>query len=173
MPFIVEFSGKRPKIASTAFVADNAVIVGDVEIGEEVSIWFGAVIRADFASIRIGDKCNIQDNVVIHADSRDAGLVVENDVTVGHGAIVHGARIGRGCLIGMGAILLSGSIIGPNSLVAAGSVVRENDNVPGDSLIAGNPAVVKKALKGNAARWAATAAQDYADLSQCYIKGSV
>jgi carbonic anhydrase/acetyltransferase-like protein (isoleucine patch superfamily) len=170
MPLIVEFAGKLPRIAPTAFIAENAVIVGDVEIADDASVWFGAVLRADFAPIRIGSKCNIQDNVVAHADSRDAGLIVEDNVTVGHSAVIHGARIGAGCLIGMGAILLSGSVIGPNSLVAAGSVVRENDRIPGGSLIAGNPAVVKKSLEGNAARWAATAADDYAALTRRYLQ---
>jgi carbonic anhydrase/acetyltransferase-like protein (isoleucine patch superfamily) len=168
MPIILEFSGKRPTIGSNAFIAESAVLVGDVEIGEGTSIWFGAVLRADFAPIRIGRKCNVQDNVVVHADSRDAGLVVDDEVTIGHSAIVHGARIGRGCLIGMGAILLSGSVIGPNSLVAAGSVVRENEHIPGNCLAAGNPATIKKDLEGNAARWAATAADDYAALAARY-----
>jgi carbonic anhydrase/acetyltransferase-like protein (isoleucine patch superfamily) len=168
MPTIVEFAGKTPRIAATAFIAQNAVIVGDVEIGEQTSIWFGAVLRADFAPIRIGRMCNLQDNVVVHADSRDAGLVVEDNVTVGHSAIVHGVRIQRGCLIGMGAILLSGCVIGANTLVAAGSVVRENDHIPPDSLAAGNPAVVKRTLNGNAARWASAASSEYAALARRY-----
>jgi len=168
MPLIVEFAGKRPVIAPTAFIAENAVIVGDVEIADDASVWFGAVLRADFAPIRIGRRSNIQDNVVAHADSRDAGLTVEDNVTVGHGAIIHGVRIGRGCLIGMGAILLSGSVIGSNTLIGAGSVVREGDSIPSNVLAAGNPAVVRKLLEGNAARWAATAAEDYVKLTLGY-----
>lgn len=173
MPMIIKFADKTPRVAPTAFIADNAVLVGDVEIGDETSIWFGAVLRADFAPIKIGRKCNIQDNVVVHADSRDAGLVIDDEVTVGHSAILHGAHIGRGCLIGMGVILLSGSVIGAGSMIAAGSVVRENDRIPAYSLAAGNPAMVKKAIEGNAARWTETAAQDYADLARRYRSPTV
>jgi carbonic anhydrase/acetyltransferase-like protein (isoleucine patch superfamily) len=173
MPLIVAFRGVSPRIAASAFVAENATIVGDVEIGENASVWFGAVIRADFAHIRIGANCNIQDNVVAHAESRQTGLVLEDDVTVGHCAILHGSRIGKGCLIGMGAILLSNSVIGPNSLIAAGSVVRENGVIPGNSVAAGNPAVVKKELEGNAARWVASGADSYARLARYFRGGDV
>ena len=164
MPLIVAFRGISPRIAASAFIAENATIVGDVEIGENASVWFGAVVRADFAHIRIGANCNLQDNVVAHAESRETGLVLEDDVTVGHGAILHGSRVGKGCLIGMGAILLSRSVIGANSLIAAGSVVREDAFIPGNSVAAGNPAVVKKELEGSAARWAASGADSYVRL---------
>jgi len=107
---------------------------------------------------------------VAHGESRQTGLVLDDDVTVGHGAILHGSKIGRGCLIGMGAILLSNSVIGPNSLIAAGSVVRENDFIPENSVAAGNPAVVKKALEGNAARWVASGADSYVRLAR-YFRG--
>jgi carbonic anhydrase/acetyltransferase-like protein (isoleucine patch superfamily) len=171
LPIIVEFEGRSPRIAASAFIAPNATIVGDVEIADDVSIWFGAVLRGDFAPIRIGRNCNIQDNVVAHGENRETGLVLEEDVTVGHSAIIHGARIEKKCLIGMGAVLLSGSIIGAGSLVAAGSVVREHCKIPPNCLAAGNPAEVKRALQGNAARWAANAADDYAKLANRY-KGS-
>jgi carbonic anhydrase/acetyltransferase-like protein (isoleucine patch superfamily) len=168
VPIIVEFEGRLPRIAASAFIAPNATIVGDVDIADNASIWFGAVLRGDFAPIRIGRNCNIQDNVVAHGESPEAGLVLEEDVTVGHSAILHGARIEKGCLIGMGAVLLSGSIIGAGSLVAAGSVVREYCKIPPNCLAAGNPAEVKKALQGNAARWAANAADEYAKLARRY-----
>jgi len=105
---------------------------------------------------------------VAHGESPANGLVLEEDVTVGHGAILHGARIEKGCLIGMGAILLSGSVIGAGSLVAAGSVVREYCQIPSNCLAAGNPAEVKKTLQGNAARWTANAADEYSRLAQRY-----
>lgn len=171
MPIILEFEGRLPRIAATAFIAPNATIVGDVEIADNVSIWFGAVLRGDFAPICIGRNCNIQDNVVAHGESRETGLVLEENVTVGHSAILHGERIEKGCLIGMGAILLSGSVIGAGSLVAAGSVVREYCKIPSNCLAAGNPAKVKNALQGNAARWAANAADEYARLAQRYQGG--
>lgn len=168
MPVIVAFQGRSPRIAASAFIAENATIVGDVEIGENASIWFGAVLRADFAPIRIGANCNIQDNVVAHAESRETGLVLEDDVTVGHSAVLHGTRVGKGALIGMGAILLSGSVIGQGCLVAAGSVVRENCTIPAGYLAAGNPAEPKKPLEGSALRWAAHAASDYVALARKY-----
>ena len=168
MAIIVPFEGRSPRIAPSAFLAENATLVGDVEIGENTSIWFGAVLRADFGPIRIGANCNIQDNVVAHPEDHETGLVLEDDITVGHSAILHGSRVGKGCLIGMGAILLSGSVIGPGSLVAAGSVVRENSSIPPGYLVAGNPAEAKKPLEGRGARWVAHAASDYAALARKY-----
>jgi carbonic anhydrase/acetyltransferase-like protein (isoleucine patch superfamily) len=165
---IVSFGGKIPRIASTAFIAENAVLVGDVEIGEDSSIWFGTVVRGDFAPIRIGKRCNIQDNVVAHADSQETGLVLEDEATVGHSAVLHGVRIGTGSLIGMGAILLSGSIVGAHSMVAAGSVLREGCRIPDDCLAAGNPAVVKGPLRGKAAAWTKTGADEYVNLASRY-----
>jgi carbonic anhydrase/acetyltransferase-like protein (isoleucine patch superfamily) len=168
MANVIEFDGVRPRIAASAYIAPTATLVGNVTIDENASIWFGAVLRGDFAAIRIGRNCNIQDNVVVHGESADSGLTLEEDVTVGHSAIIHGILIGKGCLIGMGAILLSGSIVGPGSLIAAGSVVRENCRIPGNCVAAGNPAVVRKSLEGNAARWAAHAADIYARLARRY-----
>jgi carbonic anhydrase/acetyltransferase-like protein (isoleucine patch superfamily) len=168
LPIIFELEGRSPRIAASAFIAPNAVLVGDVEIGENASVWFGAVLRADFAPIRIGQSCSIQDNVVVHADTPGEGLVMEERVTVGHSAILHGARIGRECLIGMGAILLSGSRIGAGSFIAAGSVVREGSVIPPNTLAAGNPAVSKKILDGRAAEWVAVGADAYLELVQKY-----
>ncbi len=166
---ILSFDGKTPRIADGAFIAENATIVGDVEIGEETSVWFGAVLRGDFAPIRIGKRCNIQDNVVVHADIPETGLVLEDEVTVGHAAVLHGSRIGKGCLIGMGAILLSGSIVGRRSMLAAGSVLREGCRVPDESLAAGNPAVVKGPLRGKAAGWVDSGASEYLAMARRYL----
>jgi gamma-carbonic anhydrase len=168
---ILSFAGKTPRIATTAFIAQNAVVVGDVEVGEDSSIWFGAVVRGDFAAIRIGRRCNIQDNVVVHADGQEKGLVLEDDVSVGHSAVLHGERIGSGSLIGMGAILLSGSVVGAHCMLAAGSVLREGACIPEGSFAAGNPAVVKGALKGKAAAWANTGAGEYVKLASQYRSG--
>jgi len=168
MPVIVEFEGRSPRIAASAFIAPNAVLVGDVEIGENASVWFGAVLRGDFAPIRVGAGCSIQDNVVAHGDNPGEGLLLEERVTVGHSAILHGSFIGRECLIGMGAIVLSGSRIGARSLIAAGSVVREGSTIPANTLVAGNPAVSKKTLDGRAADWVASAADEYLGLVQKY-----
>ena len=128
-----------PDIAQTVFVACNAEIIGDVCVGENSGIWFGAVLRADVGPIRIGKNTNIQDGVVIHEDS-DFPCIIGNDVTVGHRAVLHGCNIGDGCLIGMGAIILDGAKIGENCIVGAGSLVLQGKEFPSNSLIIGSPA---------------------------------
>jgi len=168
---LIEFEGKRPRVASTAFVAHTAVLLGDVEVAENASIWFGAVLRGDFGPIRIGPGCNVQDNVVIHAETGQ-GTVLQERVTVGHGAILHDCWIGKDSLIGMGAILLDRSRVGTGSLVGAGSVVKERFEVPDGTLAVGNPAINKKKLEGNSAEWVARGADDYLRLIKRYADSS-
>jgi len=164
---LIAFEGTAPAVGERVFIAPTAVLVGDVVVGEGSSIWFGAVLRGDLGPIRIGPDCNIQDNVVIHAET-GRGTVLEERVSVGHGAILHDCRIGRSSLIGMGAVVLDGARIGPESIVGAGSVVREGFEVPARSLAAGTPASVRKPLEGAAADWIARGAQDYLDLVARY-----
>ena len=171
MAVLIEFEGKRPRVASTAFVAHTAVLLGDVEVAENASIWFGAVLRGDFGPIRIGPGCNVQDNVVIHAETGQ-GTMLQERVTVGHGAILHDCWIGKDSLIGMGAILLDRSRIGTGSLVGAGSVVKERFEVPDGTLAVGNPAINKKKLEGNSAAWVARGADDYLRLIKRYADSS-
>jgi carbonic anhydrase/acetyltransferase-like protein (isoleucine patch superfamily) len=171
MAVLIEFEGKRPRVASTAFVAHTAVLLGDVEVAENASIWFGAVLRGDFGPIRIGPGCNVQDNVVIHAETGQ-GTMLQERVTVGHGAILHDCWIGKDSLIGMGAILLDRSRIGTGSLVGAGSVVKERFEVPDGTLAVGNPAINKKKLEGNSADWVARGADDYLRLIKRYADSS-
>ena len=128
-----------------AAVADNARITGEVHLGRDVTIWFGVVIRGDDAPITIGERTNIQDLTMVHADP-GVPNVIGAGVTVGHGCMLHGARVGDGALIGMNAVLLAGSEVGAESLVAAGSVVKENFHVPPRSLVAGVPARVIRPL---------------------------
>lgn len=139
---IREFGGKRPKIDKTAFLAETAVVIGDVEIGEESSIWPGAVLRGDQGSIRIGKNTNVQDNSVVHGRK----TIVGDNVTVGHGAIIHSSKVGSNCLIGMGSILLNDSVIGDNTIIGAGALVKEKDVIPEDSLAVGLPAKVVRKL---------------------------
>ena len=166
---LIEFEGRTPKVAATAFVAPTAVLLGDVEVGEGASIWFGAVLRGDLGPIRIGADTNIQDNAVLHAETAN-GTVLEDRVTIGHGAILHDCWIGRGSLIGMGAVVLDGARVGPEAIVGAGSVVREGFEVPARMLAVGTPAANKKRLEGNAAEWIERGAQDYIDLLKRYTK---
>lgn len=170
MAIIIPINGRRPVIAKSAFVAENAVLIGDVEVGEDASIWFGATLRGDFGPIRIGAKSNIQDHVIVHSEG-DYSTLVDESVTVGHGAILHGCTIGTGALIGMGAILLSGARIGSGSMIAAGSVVLERFEVPSGVLAAGNPATIKKQLEGRASQWLDGAAESYVDLKGRYLSG--
>jgi len=167
---IVEYGGKRPKIHPSAFVAPTAVLIGDVEVGEKSSIWFGAVLRGDNGPIRIGARTSIQDNCVVHVTVR---TIVGDDVTVGHCAVMEDCDIKNHALIGSNATLLNGCIIGEGSLVAAGSVVGERVEIPARVLAAGAPAKVKKELDGSAASWVAIAADEYVHLSRSYLAQSI
>jgi carbonic anhydrase/acetyltransferase-like protein (isoleucine patch superfamily) len=140
------YQGKTPKIAPSAFIADGAVIIGDVEIGEHASVWYNCVLRADVGYIRVGARSNIQDGSCLHMTSDLSHAVIGEDVTVGHNAIVHGATVEDGALIGMGAILLDNAVIGRQSLVAAGSVVTPRSVVPPFSLVRGQPGKVAREL---------------------------
>ena len=131
--------GDRKPLSKALFVAPGAAVIGSVELGEDSSVWYGAVLRGDTEPIRIGARSNIQDGTVVHTDDGFPTTVGE-DVTVGHNVILHGCTIGPGCTIGMGAILLNGSRVGANSLVAAGALLPEGRDYPADSLILGVPA---------------------------------
>jgi len=141
-----DFNGKKPRLGAGVFAAENATIIGDVEVGNDCSIWYGAVLRGDMHFIRIGSRTNIQDNCVLHVTHNNWPTVVAEEVTVGHGAIVHGCTVKRGALIGMGARVLDGAIVGECALVAAGAVVSEGMRVPPRTLVAGVPAKVKRTL---------------------------
>ena len=137
-----------PEVADSAWVAPGAYVVGDVRLGEEVSVWYGAVLRGDTEPIRIGARTNIQDGCVLHADPGYPAKIGE-DCVVGHKAIVHGCEIGDRCLVGMGAIILNGAKIGKGSIVAAGALVPEGKEYPPHSLIVGVPAKRAKDVSEN------------------------
>ena len=140
---IIEYEGKTPNIHSSAFIAPGAMIIGDVKIGEESSIWFNCVLRGDLEPIHIGCRTNIQDGTVVHMD-KDIPCLIGDDVTIGHGAILHSCTIGNEALIGMGAILLTGCKIGERAIVAAGALVREGQEIPPGTIAMGVPAVVRR-----------------------------
>lgn len=137
---IKSLRGITPKIHESCFIAENAVVIGEVSIGKDCSIWFNTVIRGDVNSIQIGDKVNIQDGVVIHATYKVSPTVIGNNVSIGHNAIVHGCTVHDNVLIGMGAIVMDDCIIESNSIVAAGAVVSKNTVVESGSIYAGIPA---------------------------------
>jgi carbonic anhydrase/acetyltransferase-like protein (isoleucine patch superfamily) len=140
MAIIKTIRDKTPAMGSGCYLAENAVITGDVVMGERCSVWFGVVIRGDVNTIRMGDKVNIQDGAVVHCSYMKAATVIGNNVSVGHRAIVHGCTIGDNVLIGMGAIVMDHAVIGSNSIIAAGAVVTEKTVVEPGSLYAGVPA---------------------------------
>jgi carbonic anhydrase/acetyltransferase-like protein (isoleucine patch superfamily) len=140
------YRGQRPRVHPTAFIDDSAQIIGDVDIGEESSVWMCAVVRGDVHSIRVGRRSNIQDGTIVHAMTGTHPTSIGDHVTIGHGAIIHGCTIDHQCLIGMGAILLNGAHIGSQSIVAAGALIVENMKVPPKSLVMGSPGKVKRLL---------------------------
>ena len=169
---IIEYRGRTPRVHPSAFIAPTAVLIGDVEVGAESSIWFGAVLRGDNGPIRIGARTSIQDNAVIHV-SEHGRTSVEDDVTVGHCAVMEDCRIKRFALIGSNAVVLGGATVGERSLIAAGSVVGERAQIPDDVLAAGAPATVKKQLEGEAAKWIEISADEYVKLSRRYIEQKI
>jgi carbonic anhydrase/acetyltransferase-like protein (isoleucine patch superfamily) len=140
------FRGVQPQIHPTAFIEESAQIIGDVQIGEQASVWFNAVVRGDVFFIRIGNRSNIQDGTVIHVSNGTHATVLEDEVTVGHNVTLHGCHIERGCLIGMGSIVMDDVRIGAQSIVAAGALVSPGTKVPPRSLVIGVPAKVKRPL---------------------------
>ena len=143
---IAALRGRAPVVPASAFIAPTAVVVGDVVLGEEASVWYGSVLRGDVGPIRVGARTNIQDGCILHVTGGRSALTVGSEVTAGHRAILHGATIRDRCLIGMGAIVLDDCEIGEESLVAAGSVVLEGTIVPPRSFVAGVPGVVRGAI---------------------------
>ena len=147
----------RLRRRGAAMVADNAVVVGDVRLGRDVSVWFGVTIRGDDSAIEIGDDANVQDNTVVHVDV-DAPLRIGRGVTIGHAAILHGVEVGDYCLIGMGSRLLGGCRIGEYSIIGAGALVPENAVIPPRSVVLGMPGKVRREVTDEemaAMRWRA------------------
>jgi carbonic anhydrase/acetyltransferase-like protein (isoleucine patch superfamily) len=137
--------GRSPRLARTAWAAPGAVLVGDIAVGERASVWYGAVLRAESASIRLGDGSNLQDGVIVHVDA-GFDATIGAGVSVGHNAVLHGCTLEDDVLVGMNATVLNGAVIGTGSLVAAGAVVLEGTVVPAGSLVAGVPAKVRREL---------------------------
>ncbi len=147
MSLILDCRGYSPKFGKNIYLAPNSTVVGDVEMGDECSVWFNAVVRGDVNSIRIGNKVNIQDNVVIHCTYEKTKTIIGNNVSIGHQAIVHGCTIEDNVLIGMGAIIMDNCHIEQNALIAAGAILLENTRVEAGSIYAGIPAKKVKQLE--------------------------
>jgi len=144
---IIPYNGIEPKIDESVFICEGSQIIGDVVIGKESNIWFNAVIRGDVNYIRIGERTNVQDGCVLHVTYKKYPLIIGNDVTIAHGALVHGCTVKDLVVIGMGAILLDNCVINSNSFIAAGALVKENFVVPEGVLVAGVPGKIVRDLK--------------------------
>jgi carbonic anhydrase/acetyltransferase-like protein (isoleucine patch superfamily) len=167
---IKSFQAKTPKIHETAFIAETAVVIGDVEIGERASVWYNCVLRGDVNFIRIGAGTNVQDGTVIHVSrGADFPTIIEANVTIGHSATVHGCHIEEGSLIGIGAILLDGARVGKNSLVAAGSLVTPNTQIPERSFVLGSPARVRRELTDEEVANLQKFWENYITLAEIYL----
>ena len=166
---IRSFGGKHPRLAERVFVDDSAQLIGDVELGDDASVWFGAVLRGDVHHIRIGARTNIQDLTVIHVSEKTHPTILDEDVTVGHRAVLHGCHVMRGCLIGMGSVVMDGVKVGPESLVAAGALVGPGVEIPPRSLARGVPARVVRSLTDAELEHLVYSSQHYVDLKNAYL----
>ena len=162
------FRGRQPQIHPTAYVAETAVVIGDVVIGEQSSVWFGAVVRGDVFHITIGERTNVQDGTVIHVTNGTHATVLEDEVTVGHNVTLHGCHVERGCLIGMGSIVMDDVRVGAQSLVAAGALVTPGTKIPPRSLVMGAPARIKRPLTDEEVAGLAQYWQNYIEYTKQY-----
>ncbi|KAF1021647.1 MAG: Protein YrdA [Paracidovorax wautersii] len=167
---LYELDGLAPQLGQRAWVADSAQVIGDVRLGDRASVWFGAVLRGDSATLTIGDESNIQDGSVLHADA-GVPLLIGRGVTVGHQVMLHGCTIGDNSLIGIQAVVLNHARIGRNCLVGAGSVVTEGKEFPDNSLIFGSPARVVRTLDEAAIEGLRRSAQHYVDNARRFAAG--
>jgi carbonic anhydrase/acetyltransferase-like protein (isoleucine patch superfamily) len=167
---IRSFNGKIPKVADSAFISEAAYVMGDVEIGENSSVWPGAVIRGDIGKIKIGKNTAVEDNCVIHSGSPTlppvADVTIGDNVIIGHGAVVNGRRIGNNILIGMNATILHDVEIGDNSIIAAGCVVRERVKIPDNSFVTGVPGEIRRKVTTEQLWWAQNSPAIYQGLAQ-------
>ncbi len=163
-----QYKGERPQIGKDVYLAPGSRIIGKVVLADQASIWHNAVLRGDLASIKVGKKTNIQENSTLHVD-RDYPLTIGNNITVGHGAILHSCTIGDNCLIGMGATILNGVVIGPQSIIGAGALVPENREIPAQSLVLGVPGKVIRQLTPTELKRLQQSADHYYQLAADYL----
>lgn len=162
------FQGITPKIAASAFIEETAIVIGDVVIGEESSIWFNSVVRGDVHYIRIGNRTNVQDLCLLHVTHDTHPLVIGDAVTVGHHVVLHGCTVKDRVLIGMGAIIMDGAVIGEDCVVGAGALVTEGTIVPPKSLLLGAPAKVKRPVTDQELAWIRESAENYVSYARQY-----
>lgn len=164
---ILTYNSITPKLGENVFVAPTATVAGDVTIGDNSSLWFGAVVRGDFQPVIIGKGTNIQDNAIVHVMG-DKPTVIGDGVTIGHGAIIHCGRIGNNCLVGMGSIVLGYTDIGDNVIIGAASLITQHKKIPSNSLVFGNPAKIIRGLRDDEIEALRESAENYAAMAQRY-----
>lgn len=162
-----EIDGARPQVSEQAWVAPTAALIGDVGVADGASVWFGAVARGDGDAIRLGARSNLQDNAVIHADPGFPATIGE-DVSIGHGAIVHGCTIGDRVLVGMGATVMNGAVVGSDTLIGAGTLISEGVQIPPRSLVVGVPGKVRRELTDDEVAAVANNARTYVERADDY-----
>jgi len=167
-----KYNGMLPKIDPSAWVADNADVIGDVVIAADASVWFQSVVRGDVSHVRIGARTNIQDHCTIHVSRGGHPTLIAEDVTLGHRAIVHGARIHRGALIGIGAIVLDDAVVEEGALVGAMSLVTPGTVVPAGKLVLGQPAKVVRDVSEEERRWMIETIENYAGYAKEYSRSA-
>lgn len=164
------YRGVTPTLGERVFLAETAAVIGDVVLGDDVSIWYSSVVRGDCCSIRIGARSNVQDNCTLHVTNTIGPLVLEEEVTLGHNAVVHACTLRRGCLVGMNATVLDDAEVGPSALVAAGATVLPGTIVPGGTLWAGSPAKFKRNLSPEEIVGLETYWKNYLEYKDEYLK---
>ncbi|HMS84952.1 MAG TPA: gamma carbonic anhydrase family protein [Nitrospira sp.] len=166
------FQGIKPTVPKSCFVDTTAVVIGDVVLGEESSVWFNAVIRGDVHYIRIGNRTNVQDLCMLHVTHDTHPLIIGNEVTIGHNVVLHGCTIKDRVLVGMGTIVMDGAVIGEDSVVGAGALVIEGTIVPPNSLVLGSPARVKRSVTEKELAWIKESASNYVKYAGQYLGDS-
>ena len=169
---VIKYLDKAPRVGKNVFIAPTATVIGDVTIGDHSSVWFGAVIRGDLAPVTIGCNTNIQDNCTLHVDKKTP-LVIGDNVTVGHNAVVHGCTLKNRCLVGINAVVLNKAVVETGTIVAAGSVVREGQAVGPNQLVAGIPVRVKKELGPGEIARIDSAARNYLEAKEAHQENEI
>jgi gamma-carbonic anhydrase len=162
------YQGKTPRMGNDVFIAETAMVIGDVEIGARSTVWFGAVVRGDVYYIRIGEETSIQDNSVIHVTHGQYATVIGNRVTVGHSVTLHGCTVRDRCIVGMGSTVLDQADLGERCILGAGSLVTPGTKIPPGHLALGNPAKVKRPLTEKELAWIESSADHYVELAKTY-----
>jgi carbonic anhydrase/acetyltransferase-like protein (isoleucine patch superfamily) len=171
MAGVRSFGGKTPRVDATAFVADGATVLGDVELGPGASVWYGCVVRGDVNAITVGARSNIQDLTVVHVTGGTHPTVVGQEVTVGHRVVLHGCTVHDRCLIGIGAVVLDGAEVGPEAMVGAGALVPPGMKVPARTLVLGTPAKVARPLRDAELAHLRESARRYVELAERHRRG--